>query len=243
MSLLRLSRRLAQRRIHIRNCLPCSTLHDTSARSLATVGPLHEPEASQANVPAVNTQQLSQLKRPNRGGQDLSKRYERLERSLRGKAAYDCEILDLTVQHSSHQDDVLYTSTEGTRKASTHSGQKTQRIFKGYIIPEPPKPPAEDECCMSGCAVCVYDLYDEARQDYLKALDKVRANLTQMGVSEDKWPSDIQRKQRPSEPPKRSDVILSAFEQFEKTLREKRERESHTGDGRIEGADIAHSEG
>ncbi|KAH9852445.1 oxidoreductase-like protein [Lenzites betulinus] len=247
MSVQRLSRPFAQQRNQIQYHLRCSTLRDTSARFLATAGPLHEPEAP-ADAPAVDPQQLSQLKRPTRGGQDLSKRHERLARSLRGKTVYGREILDLTGQHTSQQDDVLYTSTEDTREASTHVGQKTQRIFKGYVIPSPPKPPAEDECCMSGCAVCVYDLYDEARQDYMQALDKLRANLAQMGVSEDEWPSDIKRKDRSSEPPKRSDVILSAFEQFELALKQKKERERQplsgpTDGGGSGGVDIAHSEG
>ena len=35
---------------------------------------------------------------------------------------------------------------------------------------------------MSNCAVCVYDLYDEARQDYVQALDKLRLNLEKKGV-------------------------------------------------------------
>ncbi|KAJ2955553.1 hypothetical protein NUW54_g14729 [Trametes sanguinea] len=81
------------------------------------------------------------------------------------------------------------------------------------------------QCCMSGCAVCVYDLYDEARNDYIQAVDNIRANLDKMGVPEDEWPPDLRRKQPPPEPSARPDVILSAFEQLEKQLREKKERE------------------
>lgn len=144
MSLLRLSRPLARQRSHARDPLRCSDTHNTPIRRLATAGPLNEPEASPANAPTVNSQQLSQLKRPFRGGQDLSRRHERLERSLRGKTLYGREIRDLQGQRESSQEDVPFTSAENIREASTHAGQKTQRIFKGYVIPQPPKPPAED---------------------------------------------------------------------------------------------------
>lgn len=47
---------------------------------------------------------------------------------------------------------------------------------------------------MSGCVVRVYDLYDEALQDYVQALGKLHANLDKMGVPEDQWPADIRCK-------------------------------------------------
>lgn len=82
---------------------------------------------------------------------------------------------------------------------------------------------------MSGCAVCVYDLYDEARQDYVQALDKLRLNLEKKGVPEREWPSDIRRKQDSPRPvAAQRDVTLSAFEAFERALKEKKEREHQT---------------
>lgn len=36
---------------------------------------------------------------------------------------------------------------------------------------------------MSGCVVRVYDLYDEALQDYVQALGKLHANLDKMGYA------------------------------------------------------------
>ncbi|KAL1952200.1 hypothetical protein VTO73DRAFT_1349 [Trametes versicolor] len=96
-----------------------------------------------------------------------------------------------------------------------------QRISKGFVILQRPKPPAEDKCCMSGCVIRVYDLYDEALQDYVQALGKLHANLDKMGVPEDQWPADIRRTPDSPQPAKRADVVLSAFEQFEKALKEK----------------------
>ncbi|KIJ91882.1 hypothetical protein K443DRAFT_685677 [Laccaria amethystina LaAM-08-1] len=35
-------------------------------------------------------------------------------------------------------------------------------------------PPADDECCMSGCAVCVYDLYEESLASYEDSITTLR---------------------------------------------------------------------
>ncbi|KAI8986728.1 hypothetical protein BD414DRAFT_486872 [Trametes punicea] len=235
MSLIRLSRPLARHRIHLSAPVRCLDPHSTSLRHLATVGPLNDTDGSPTDVPTVNTQQLSQLKRPERGGQDLAHRHSRLERAVRGKTQYGREILDLQEQQEQRrsQDNVPYTAQENIGQASTNVGQKNQRIFKGFVIPEPPKPPAEDECCMSGCAVCVYDLYDEARHDYIQALENLRDQLDDMGVPEHEWPPDIRRERPPPEPAARPDVILSAFEQFEKALREKKERERRQAEAQV----------
>ncbi|WP_164741273.1 oxidoreductase-like domain-containing protein [Achromobacter spanius] len=34
----------------------------------------------------------------------------------------------------------------------------------------PPERPAPEECCNSGCIPCVYDMYDEAMENYRQAL-------------------------------------------------------------------------
>lgn len=130
-----------------RNCI-CDVLlradaHNTPIRRLATAGPLNNADVSPENAPTVDGLGLSLLKRPTRGGQDLSQRFNRLERSIRGKTQYGREIADL----QERQDDdgqAPYTEQEHTLEASTHVGKKAQRIFKGFVIPEPPKPPADD---------------------------------------------------------------------------------------------------
>ena len=78
---------------------------------------------------------------------------------------------------------------------------------------------------MSGCAICVYDLYDEARTDYVQAIDKIRADLVHLNVPEHEWPSDIRSNPQDDEnnsAPKATPV-LNAFEQLELTLKAKRE--------------------
>ncbi len=41
--------------------------------------------------------------------------------------------------------------------------------------PQPPEKPLPQECCESGCPVCVYDLYAEALAGYHAALAAWRA--------------------------------------------------------------------
>ncbi len=85
---------------------------------------------------------------------------------------------------------------------------------------------------MSGCAICVYDLYDEARTDYIQAMDKLRADLTKLGVPEGEWPAEIRRDGQggdlamASKP--NANASLSAFEQLELALKTKREKDSDT---------------
>jgi hypothetical protein len=40
--------------------------------------------------------------------------------------------------------------------------------------PQPPERPAENECCGSGCPLCVYDLYEEQLSEYRQALARWR---------------------------------------------------------------------
>lgn len=159
-------------------------------------------------------------KHPTRGGQDLSNRYKRLEKSLRGKGAYEQDISELK------------EDAEG----AISSGEKIQRrrrkpkTFMGFIIPEQPKPPAEDECCMSGCAICVYDLYQEALDDYNKAIDSLQKSLRALRVPESKWPAEI-RTSRQKRLASKKNITLSAFEELERRLNQKHHAETQGSAG------------
>lgn len=47
--------------------------------------------------------------------------------------------------------------------------------------PVPPAPPDPEDCCRSGCAVCVFDLYNEALERYEAALAAWRARHGEAG--------------------------------------------------------------
>ena len=77
---------------------------------------------------------------------------------------------------------------------------------------------------MSGCAICVYDLYDDALDEYKKALEHLRISLTALRIPEEQWPEDIQTGEKSKDTTKvqrKLNPTLSAFEEFEARLKQK----------------------
>ncbi|KAH7921831.1 hypothetical protein BV22DRAFT_994447, partial [Leucogyrophana mollusca] len=154
------------------------------------------------------------IKNPGRGGQNLSERFRRLENTIRGKDAFAKKISALS-----------QTLNEPSTSARLPGGPQLEKntTFSGFIIPEEPKPPADDECCMSGCAICVYDLYEDSLTAYKESVASLRSSLVASGIPEYEWPSNIRHPvKEPGE--KKTNVSLSAFEEMERALREKRAR-------------------
>ena len=86
---------------------------------------------------------------------------------------------------------------------------------------------------MSGCAVCVYDLYDESLRAYRESILALQTALTARRVSEKEWPSDIRapnNKATGSELsiPASRNVALDAFEEMERALAMKRAQAGDT---------------
>ncbi|KAG0091407.1 hypothetical protein BGZ92_000740 [Podila epicladia] len=54
--------------------------------------------------------------------------------------------------------------------------------YHGFKIPVKPTPPGAEDCCMSGCAHCVYDIYEEDRHEYKEALAKILDNIKKAGL-------------------------------------------------------------
>ena len=77
---------------------------------------------------------------------------------------------------------------------------------------------------MSGCAVCVYDLYEETLKAHEEAVSSLQNSLSALNVPEDEWPCSIRNKGS-SEPREvnRKEVVLNAFEEMEKGLKLKRQ--------------------
>ncbi|KAH8116004.1 hypothetical protein DFH11DRAFT_1583515 [Phellopilus nigrolimitatus] len=173
---------------------PVQGLHDD---------PAHDDDDTQAG------ERLARLKHPARGGQNLSSRYERLERSLRGKEEYRRDIEAYAPRDASTPEEAAPAARK-TRAAP--------RMFAGFVLPEEPQPPQPDECCMSGCAVCVHDLYAESLAAYDAAVAELRVALAGAHVPEAAWPAEIR-----VEKERKKDAVLSAFEQMELQLAARRE--------------------
>ncbi|TDL24570.1 hypothetical protein BD410DRAFT_786079 [Rickenella mellea] len=162
--------------------------------------------------PSTSTAQaIERLKNPSRSSQNLTDRYKRLERSLRGKEAYTKQLLDIDAD------------SEGSREPPSSLPRKGPRKFRGFVIPERPTEPKADECCMSGCAVCVYDLYEESLEAYNKAVGLLRASLQASHIPEGEWPLEIQTKEVEE---RKKSITLSTFEELERSLKAKHDREA-----------------
>ncbi|PWY98904.1 ABC1-domain-containing protein [Testicularia cyperi] len=66
-------------------------------------------------------------------------------------------------------------------------------LIRGITIPLKPPPPGPEECCMSGCAHCAYDIYAEDLEDFHGKVSAVRKQLTELDppVTEAEWRSDL----------------------------------------------------
>ncbi|KZT00681.1 uncharacterized protein LAESUDRAFT_732097, partial [Laetiporus sulphureus 93-53] len=90
-------------------------------------------------------------------------------------------------------------------------------MFDGFVVPDKPRKPEADECCMSGCAVWVYDLYTAALEGYKQAMEALRTTLTAHNIPEKEWPKDVRaagprnENKRAKQGPLR-DITLNAFE-------------------------------
>ncbi|KAG9125734.1 hypothetical protein FRC07_006419 [Ceratobasidium sp. 392] len=98
-------------------------------------------------------------------------------------------------------------------------------VVRGVKIPPRPKPPESDECCMSGCVVCVYDLYLSALEDYKQSLTSARSLLESRFVPLSEWPDEVREAQpQGDEQPLDSldlDPSMKAFLILEKKLGQK----------------------
>lgn len=79
---------------------------------------------------------IDRLKHPSRGGQNLSARYERLERSLRGKELYSKEITAYAAEGAN----ISNLQSNATRSIL----RREPMVFQGLTIPEAPRPPEAD---------------------------------------------------------------------------------------------------
>jgi hypothetical protein len=84
------------------------------------------------------------------------------------------------------------------------------------------------ECCMSGCAICVHDLYQESLDDYNTSVAAVRASLADLKVPEDEWPETIRPGAENRTPFSASNPSISAFQEMERALKARREAQAQS---------------
>jgi hypothetical protein len=92
----------------------------------------------------ASAESISRLKRPTRGGQNLTDRHRRLENSLRGKEARLKQIDHLTESST----------------VVKHPVRRSASTFQDFVVPEEPKPPGPegtaDFCIQNNLSAYVY---------------------------------------------------------------------------------------
>ncbi|KDE06501.1 hypothetical protein MVLG_03153 [Microbotryum lychnidis-dioicae p1A1 Lamole] len=91
---------------------------------------------------------------------------------------------------------VLPVLQEGFKSGNKGSNQKYQ-TFLGIRIPAKPEPPGPEDCCQSGCAICVWDSYLSSIEEYHDALtstlEELRNKIQQQSlqVEAKDWPAEL----------------------------------------------------
>ncbi|CAD6564616.1 MAG: hypothetical protein TREMPRED_005781 [Tremellales sp. Tagirdzhanova-0007] len=82
-------------------------------------------------------------------------------------------------------------SLEVPQNTGSEGHHHIERKILGVTILPRPRPPAEEECCMSGCVHCVYTVYADELEAYSAALTSARAALVSDGIAEAEWPEEV----------------------------------------------------
>ncbi|SCZ97561.1 BZ3500_MvSof-1268-A1-R1_Chr4-3g07249 [Microbotryum saponariae] len=91
---------------------------------------------------------------------------------------------------------ILPVLREGFDSGNKRKNQK-DRTFLGVRIPTKPEPPGPEDCCQSGCAICVYDSYLSSIEEYHDALsstlEELRNKIQQQSlrVEAKDWPAEL----------------------------------------------------
>lgn len=99
-------------------------------------------------------------------------------------------------------------------------------------MPQEPKPPDSDECCMSGCAICVYDLYDDSLNSYKESVLSLRTSLEALRIPESEWPLSVQSfsaQQNTTHIRNAKQISVDVFDAMERALKAKRDGQQSTG--------------
>lgn len=82
---------------------------------------------------------------------------------------------------------------------------------------------------MSGCAVCVYDLYEDSLLTYQASLASLRTQFVSMGIPESEWPSRIKSLPNSQAINIPLNTSLDAFEAMEKALKARQQGRAQGG--------------
>ncbi|KAJ1964561.1 hypothetical protein GGI12_001337 [Dipsacomyces acuminosporus] len=100
------------------------------------------------------------------------------------------------IQHQQHQQHQQQQQGQQRRQFSACSYQAKTLDLDAMMkrLPPKPEPPDNDDCCLSGCEFCVWDLYDSDMREYQEQAKAIRQAFEARGkpVPEQLRPENIQ---------------------------------------------------
>ncbi|KAG5367126.1 UPF0651 protein [Yarrowia sp. B02] len=112
----------------------------------------------------------------------------------------------------------------GSRKARRDDAEKETRLIAGVRVP--PRPQEPENCCMSGCINCVWEMYKEDIDHWQEK--RTQAHEALMKSPGEKWPEDFGTPPADRSNPDAKDewddvdVSIKVFLDTEKRLRQKK---------------------
>ncbi|KAI9259679.1 oxidoreductase-like protein [Phascolomyces articulosus] len=110
------------------------------------------------------------------------------------------------------------TTSQPSVSSKYESGPKEFVTLKGEKIQLPQKPVAPDDCCMSGCAYCVWDIYQEDMEEYQAEKAELRQRFNDAG---EQLPSSLaaSKKSIQDQIQDEMDPTMKAFYAMEKKMK------------------------
>lgn len=98
-------------------------------------------------------------------------------------------VVSRTIVAAESKDQTQRTSSSGDGKYTGTPAEPKAKTIRGVSVPAKPAPPGPEDCCMSGCARCVYDLYAEDLQDFHADLTEARNKLLALSppIQREEW--------------------------------------------------------
>ncbi|KAI8092524.1 oxidoreductase-like protein [Halteromyces radiatus] len=119
------------------------------------------------------------------------------QQQQRSKPVHKASLLskdDAALDTTNEDDELIHlaaTMEDNTSISTTQSQSTTFVWLQNERIPLPQKPPPPENCCMSGCAYCVYDIYQEEMETYKQQMNALRQKYAAAGVD---LPDELQPK-------------------------------------------------
>ncbi|KAJ2726705.1 hypothetical protein GGI07_000429 [Coemansia sp. Benny D115] len=100
-------------------------------------------------------------------------------------------------------------------------GEDPDKLLR--LLPPKPEAPSNDDCCLSGCEFCVWDLYDEDMREYQKQAETVRKAFEAQGRA-------VPKQVRPENLHDSVDPSMRAFLDMEREMAMRIQHEEDTHD-------------